>query len=163
MMNDVKQIEMDRMRFTKNKSSANLVLLAIVLDVLYFVSLYKSDVGNYYYNILIGASIIYNLIFLLAAFLASEAVKSRRSGFTVPLIVLGLIQFGRIFIIPFQAHSAMVSMSGAIVPVMGDAQFIAIVIFLVGSGACCIAAAVTSHLKNKALTEYMKTIAQPNA
>lgn len=70
MMNnqDVKTIQMDRMRYTKNTLSANLVLLAIVADALYFVSLYQSDVGTYYYNILIGASVVYNLVFMLAAF-----------------------------------------------------------------------------------------------
>ena len=63
-------IPLDRLRYTKNKLAADLVLLAIVFDVLYFVSLYKSDVGQYYYSMLIGVSIIYNLIFLLTAFLA---------------------------------------------------------------------------------------------
>ena len=61
------QISLDRMRYIKNKASSNLAIFAILFDVLYFVNLYKSDVGTYYYSILIGASIIYNLVFLLAA------------------------------------------------------------------------------------------------
>lgn len=75
-------VSRDRMRYTKDKLSANLVLAAIVLDALYFVSIYQSDVSTWYYNWVIGASIILNLLFLLTAFLASEGVKSRKSGFT---------------------------------------------------------------------------------
>ena len=70
------QTSLDRMRYIKNKTSSNLTILAILFDVFYFVNLYRSDVGDYYYTILIGASIIYNLIFLLAAFLASEGVST---------------------------------------------------------------------------------------
>ena len=66
-MNDENLIRRDRMRFIKNSQSANLCYLAILLNVFYFVSIYKSDVGTYYYNILIGVSIVYNLIFMLAA------------------------------------------------------------------------------------------------
>ena len=48
-----KQLRLDRMRFIKNKLPANLALLAIVFDVLYFVSVYRSDVRDYYYLSLI--------------------------------------------------------------------------------------------------------------
>ena len=75
-MNDENMIKRDRMRFIKNSQSANLCYLAILLNVFYFVSIYKSDVGSYYYNILIGVSIVYNLIFMLAVFLSSEEVKN---------------------------------------------------------------------------------------
>lgn len=68
-------IQKDRMRYIKNKLSSNLCLLAILLDVFFFVSIYKSDVSTYYYNILVGGSIIYNLLFMLLAFLSSEGVK----------------------------------------------------------------------------------------
>ena len=74
-MNDDRSVQLDRMRYTKNTASSRLALLAIVFDVLFFISIYKSDVGAYYYTMTIGGSIIYNLIFLLAAFLCSEGVK----------------------------------------------------------------------------------------
>ena len=35
-------IKKDRMRYTKDKLSANLIIAAIVLDALYFVSIYKT-------------------------------------------------------------------------------------------------------------------------
>lgn len=41
-------IKKDRMRFIKNKLPANLALLGILFDVFYFVSIYQSDVRDYY-------------------------------------------------------------------------------------------------------------------
>ena len=40
-MNDEKTIQLDRMRFTKNTMSSNLALLAILFDVLFFISIYE--------------------------------------------------------------------------------------------------------------------------
>lgn len=151
-------IKRDRMRFTKDKSSANLIILAIVFDCLYFVSLYSSDVGSYYYTWVIGASIIYNLLFLLMTFLASEGVKNRKTGYTGMLIGLGLMQIVRIFYLPAKAHAAVVVVSGNEIPAMGNGQYLYVVACLAISGICCLVAAVTSHINNKNLAEHMKTI-----
>ncbi len=61
MISEERTIQRDRMRFIKNSLSSSLAILGILFDVLYFVSIYQSDVDVYYYNILIGASIVYNL------------------------------------------------------------------------------------------------------
>ena len=151
-------IKRDIMRFTKDKSSANLVILAIVFDCLYFVSLYSSDVGSYYYTWVIGASIIYNLLFLLTAFLASEGVKNRKTGYTPLLIGIGIMQIVRIFYIPMQARAATVVVSGEELAVMGNGQFIYVSVCLAISGICCLIAAVTSSRNNKALAEHMRSI-----
>lgn len=160
MTQDVKLIEKDRMRYTKNTFSANLVLLAILLDVFYFVSIYQSDVGSYYYNMLIGGSIIYNLVFLLAAFLSSEGVKSRAKGYPQVLVGIGVLQFVRIFIIPMQAHAAVVTINKVEMQVMGNGQFIWCVLCLAASAVCCIAAGISSYINNKTLNDYLKTIKQ---
>ena len=76
-LDDPKQVKLDRMRYAKNALSSRLTYLAILFNVLYFVSIYQSDVSTWYYNWVMGASIICNLLFLLMAFLASEGVKSR--------------------------------------------------------------------------------------
>ena len=75
-------VKRDRMRYIKNSLAANLAILGILFDVFYFVKIYQSDVGTYYYTILIGVSIVYNLVFLLAVFLASEGVKNYKAGYT---------------------------------------------------------------------------------
>ena len=155
-MNDERTVKLDRMRFTKNTSSSRLALLAIVFDVLYFISIYKSDVKTYYYTILIGASIIYNLVFLLAAFLCSEGVKNYKASYSLVLIVLGVIQIARIFILPLGAHQATVDG----MQVMGDGQFIRVVIYLVASALCLFAGAAVNIKKSRELNAHMASLQQ---
>lgn len=158
MTQDIQNIKKDRLRFTKDSFPATLVILAIVFDCLYFVSIYQSDVANFYYNWLIGVSIVYNLVFLLAAFLASESVKNRKPGYSGVLVVLGVIQIVRIFILPAKAHAATVLVNGVETIVMGNGQYFYCIACLVASAVCCVVAAVMSARNNKILADYMKTI-----
>lgn len=151
-------IKKDRMRYTKDKLSANLVIGAIVFDALYFVSIYQSDVGSYFYNWVIGASIIYNLLFMLTAFLCSEGVKNRKGGYSPVLIGIGLMQIVRIFYLPARAHAATVDVNGQILAAMGDQQHLYVVVCLAVSGICCIVAAITSYINNKTLNEYLHSV-----
>lgn len=162
MTQEVTQIKLDRMRYTKDKLSANLIIFAIILDCLYFISVYKSDVGSYYYTWVIGASVVYNLLFLLAAFLASEGVKSRKGGYTGMLLVIGIMQFVRMFYLPAKAHAAVVEIAGASVQVMGNGQYIYTLVCLAASGICCVAAAITSYVNSKQLAQYMRSIENEN-
>ena len=90
MTNEDKIIRKDRLRFEKNKLSSGLTYLAILFNVFYFVNLYAFYNNNYYYNIKIGASIVYNLLFLLFAFLSSEGVKNYKINMSIILIVIGV-------------------------------------------------------------------------
>lgn len=158
MTQDAKVIRKDRMLYTKDKLSANLIIVAIVLDALYFVSIYKTDVGTYYYNWVIGASIIYNLLFMLMAFLASEGVKNRKTGYTVMLIVLGIMQIVRIFYLPAKAYDATIIIREVEYDVMSSGQYYYVIACLAISGVCCIAAAITSFINNKTLAEYIRSL-----
>lgn len=158
MTNEDRQIQADRMRFTKNTLSSNLAILAILFDVFYFVSIYRSDVGSYYYNILIGASIIYNLLFMLAVFLSSEGVKNYKEGYSWLLAVVGILQIVRIFIIPARAHGAVAVIGGVETEVMGDGQYIWLIVFLLVSAACLLASAAINYNKCRILKEHMKTL-----
>ena len=153
-MSDAIVTRIDRMRYTKNTASSRLALLAIVFDILFFISIYKSDVGTYYYTITIGASIIYNLVFLLAAFLCSEGVKNYRIGYSWALIVLGIVQIARIFILPMNAHGTVVNN----LPVMGDGQFIRVVIYLAASAVCLFASALVNMKKSRTLAKYTASL-----
>ncbi|MCD8129998.1 MAG: hypothetical protein LUE16_01750 [Lachnospiraceae bacterium] len=156
--NDDQQTKLDRMRYIKNRSAANLALLAIVFDVLYFVLLYQSDVGNYYYTIITGASVVYNLLFLLFAFLAEEGVKNYIKGYTYLLLAMGVVQIVRIFIVPMQAHSAVVTVSSVDTPALGDGKFTWMVVFLILSAVCLMASAVINYSKCRTLENYLKTL-----
>lgn len=149
------------MRFIKNKSSANLAYLAILFNVIYFVAVYQSN-HAYYYRWIIGVSIIYNLIFMLSAFLSSEAVKNYQKGYSYIEIVLGIIQIVRIFILPIPAHSAieqeMVDGVETAVHVMSSGKFTLCLVCLIGSAACLIGSAVINIIKCGELAAHMKTI-----
>lgn len=157
-MNEDRSIKIDRMRYIKNSLSANLALVAIVFDVLYFVSIYQSNVGNYYYNYLIGISVVYNLIFMLAAFLSSEGVKNYKKNYSFLLLALGAIQIVRIFILPARAHSATVSIGGVETLAMGDRQFYTLVVYLIVSAVCLAASAAVNFIRCRALEAHIKTL-----
>ncbi len=162
-MNEEQLIQRDRMRFTKNTLSSGLALLAILFNVLYFVSIYKSDVGSYYYNIIMGASILYNLIFMLVVFLSSEGVKGYKLSFACVLLAVGALQILRIFILPMQAHAATVKVNKQEVLVMQTAQFIRVVVYLAASAVCCFVAGVVGIRKSRALAAHMATLEQKAA
>lgn len=156
-------IKRDRMRYTKDSFSSGLVLLAIVFDVLYYVSIYSTDVGSYYYTWAIGASVVYNLLFLLTAFLASQGVKNRKTGYSLPLLVIGLLQVGRVFYLPAKAHAATVEIGKDVIQVMTDGQYTYVVICLIASAVCCVVAAISSYISNKQLAQHMSQLETKNA
>ena len=153
---DVNVIKKDRLRFTKNKLSATLCYLAILFNVFYFVNIYSSDVDNYYYSITIGASVVYNLLFLLFAFLCSEGVKNYSKNYSIFIAILGVLQIGRIFYIPMKAHSATITTAETEIMVMDDKQFAFVVVFLCVSAACAIASGVIGYIKTVTLENYKK-------
>ena len=156
---DDKQIRKDRLRYTKNSLSSGLTYLAILFNVLYFVNIYRSDVGNYYYTWLTGVSIVYNLLFLLTAFLCSEGVKRYHFGYSVTLLVIGALQFVRIFIIPKRAAKTVINTGGVEQAVMTGSQHTAVVIFLTVSGILCIIAGVVGMIKSIRLRNYEAQLA----
>lgn len=163
MISEESRIRRDRMRFIKNSLSSNLALLGILFDVFYFVNIYQSDVDVYYYNILIGASIVYNLIFMLAVFLSSEGVKNYKKNYSYLLAVVGLLQIVRIFIIPARAHAAVTLVNGESVVVMQNRQFTWVVACLVISAACLIASAVVNYIRCQQLSEHLGYLENQNA
>lgn len=153
-VDDNKAIKLDRMRYAKNAFSARLTYLAILFNVLYFVSIYESDVGSWYYQILIGASIVYNLLFMLITFLASEGVKSYKESYAWLLLGAGVGQIVRIFILPMQAYQATVTISKVTYPVMKAPQLTFCIICLAASAVCCFAAGAVGVYRSRTLAAY---------
>ena len=150
------------MRYTKNSLSATLCYVAILFNVLYFANIYSSDVskdvGEFYYTANIGASVVYNLLFLLFAFLCSEGVKKYSKGYSIALIIIGAMQIVRIFGIPMSAHSTTIVINSVETLVMSDTQFFLVVAFLIASSACCITAGIVGVVKTVVLENYKKEI-----
>ena len=153
---DVQNIRVDRMRYSKNTQSSRLALLAIVLNVLFFISIYKyvckdtSRSDEFYYTALMGGSILYNLVFMLATFLSSEGVKNYKTNYSYILFGLAAIQIVRIFIYPVSAHNQP--------GLMGDGQFILLIIFLAGSALCLVGAALINLSKSRALAAHTASL-----
>ena len=158
MTNEEREIQLDRMRYMKNTASSRLCYLAILFDVFFFANIYGSDVGTWYYKLIIGASIVYNLLFMLIVFLGSEGVKNYKNAYTWPLLGIGAAQIARIFILPMQARSALIKIGGAETAVMGSGQFIRAIIYLAVSAAALIAAAIINYRKCRALAGHLKTL-----
>lgn len=156
MEKNVSEIKKDRLRYTKNKLSATLTYVAILFGALYFVSIYQSDVNNYYYTITIGISILYNLMFLLIAFLSSEGLKNYKMGYSYAIIIIGVLQIARIFGIPRMAHNTLTIVDNVEVAVMGDGQFAYVTICLALSATACILAGIIGAYKTVTLKKYEK-------
>lgn len=159
---DEKYTRIDRMRYTKNKLSASLAYLAILFDVIYFINIYASDinyeVGTYYYQLRMGVSIVYNLLFMLAVFLCSEGVKSYKKNYSYFLIAIGAIQVVRIFLLPLKASQADYVVGEVTAKVMGKAQFTLVSSYLIASAACCVISAVVGLIKCSELHAHEKAL-----
>ncbi len=153
-------VSIDRLRFIKNKASSRLLILAIVFDVLYFISLYRSDVRDYYYHFPIGVSIIANLVFLLTCFLASEGVKNYKPAYSFVAFILAVMQIGRIFWIPMDAHNTFLKVGKETIRVMDDTQFFWILVFLIGSAVCLVLGGIINLQKSKQLAAHEASIAR---
>ena len=159
-MPNIKDIKTDRMRYTKNTISANLAYVAIAFNALYFISIYSSDVKNYYYNIEIGVSVVYNLLFMLFVFLASEGVKSYDLKYSYVLGAIGALQIVRIFGIPMDAYYSFIELKkNQWLHVMEADQFYLCVAYLSISAACAITGGVIAFIKSRKLAEYEKNLA----
>ena len=151
-------IKKDRLRYTKNTKSSTFALLAIVFNVFYFVSIYSSDVGNFYYSKTIGFSVICNLLFLLFTFLCSEGVKNYKISYSIILIVLGTFQIVRIFGIPMSAHNRIITLESAEIRVMESSQFTWVCLCLVISAIACFISAAIGIRLTTTLRNYEKQI-----
>ncbi len=92
-------VVLDRKKYKGDGMPYLLVMLGLVINVFYFVCVYKLNDGTFYQPI-IGVSVIYNLLFMLSVFLCAENLKNYKWKFSVAIIVIGLLQLVRLFIIP---------------------------------------------------------------
>ena len=162
MNSEERDIQLDRMRFTKNTAASRFAILAIVFDVLFFICLYESDVqhqvGDFYYKARIGASIICNLLFMLITFLCSEGVKNYKTTYAYVLLGLGVLQIVRIFLTPTIAHGTDFTVGEMTKKVMETPQYIREVIYLALSAASCFLAGVIGISKARKLEKHIASL-----
>ncbi len=151
------KIKLDRMRYVKDNLPSTFAILAIVFDVLYFVLIYKIN-NDFFYNSMIGVSIVVNLLFMLFGFWASIEVKNYHGKFGYFMIALGIIQIIRIFIYPMKAHAATYLQGELLVPVMSNGQFMQSIIYLVASAAFMIVGGLMSIKNSRTLQNYLSSL-----
>lgn len=92
-------VQDDILRYKKNKLGQWLTYGGLAFSCLYVMLLYSFH-NSTFYTMLMGGSVMLTLVMLLAAFLASEGVKTYNKKFCIILLVLAVIQIARIFIYP---------------------------------------------------------------
>ncbi|MGN0805472.1 MAG: hypothetical protein ACI4MC_00415 [Candidatus Coproplasma sp.] len=149
----------DILRYKKNKLPANLALLALVFNILYFTLLYTIHTTEMY-TLVVGISVIVNLLVLLGGFYASEGIKSYNKKNCILLLVLGAAQIVRIFIYPLQGLSgnwmAGNAYFGAIMTPASNGTLL--IIYLAGSAACFIASAVLGYININKRDAHLKKV-----
>lgn len=154
---DKEKLKLDRMRYVKDSLPSTFAILAIVFDVLYFVLIYKIN-NEYFYNYMMGISVVVNLLFMLFGFWASIEVQNYHGKFGYLMVCLGIVQIIRIFVYPMNAHSATYLQGELLLPVMENGQFILAVIYLLASAILMIAGGFMSIRNSKTLQNYLKTL-----
>lgn len=170
-LNDAKTIRLDRMRYNKNLFSSRLCYLAILFNVLYFVLIYEIN-NTRLYAAMMGLSIVYNLVFLLLCFLASEGVKNYKTGYGYLLLCMGAGQIARIFILPAQAATAIQKVTMVkvgkkmrekveeIAPAITQGEHSWVIVFLVLSAAFCLVAGAVAVARSRKLQAYQATLTE---
>ncbi len=167
-MDNTQLLQNDILRYKKNKLPANLALLGLVFNCLYFCLLYAvkllrnpADNEPYWYaSILIGASVVLTLVTLLVAFLSSEGIKGYNKKYCIPLLVLAVWEIVRIFIYPLYSlqNNLLTIPYFWIRPTNSVFEFTMMVIWLCASAACFAASAILGYINCVKLEKHIKAI-----
>lgn len=162
-----KIIATDIYRYKKNKLAANLALLGLVFNCLYFTLLYgiQSELLgdgtiSRFSSIQIGFSVILTLFTLLLTFLSSEGIKGYNKKFSFVLLGVAVFQIIRIFGFPLyglQKNLLTVNYFW-LNPTTSGLEFAIMVIYLCASAACLIASAVIGYIRAVNLEKFVKHV-----
>lgn len=167
MKNSNQIIASDLLRYRKNKAAANLALLAIAFNCLYFMFVYKQVCGNIkaqftnespVYTYMMGVSVIINLIILLTAFLSSERLKGYDKRFSFVVWAIAIVQIVRIFIYPLNTYNTKYQAGMAEKYIFGTGTFVLLIACLAASAACLIASGVIGYIRASKLEKFVKAV-----
>lgn len=153
----------DILRYKKNKLPANLALLGLVFNCLYFMLLYAIKVSaSKFAELEMGISVILTLLTLLLAFLASEGIKGYNKKYCIVLLVLAAFQIFRIFGYPlYGLKNNMLTVNYLwLNPTDSTAEFVIMLVYLCASAACFIASAVVGYIRTVRLENFEANLAK---
>ena len=88
----------ERMRYQNDSLPFWLCIIGIVFNIVYFIGIYRSR--ELAPDVTFGVDVVYNIVFMLITFLASEKTKTYARGWPFVLFLLGAIQALRVLWIP---------------------------------------------------------------
>ena len=145
-------INNDILRYKNNKIARMFALLGLVFNCLYFMLLYAFNAlmvngePTRFADITIGFSVVFTLVVLLTAFLASEGIKAYNKKYSILLIILAAWQIFRIFGYPLYGLKNNLLYTGyfGFYPTADQSgvEFAILVVYLVASALCFILSAV---------------------
>lgn len=151
----------DIMRYKKNKWAQMLALLGLVFNCLYFMLLYAYT-DAHFQTITIGISVILTLIVLLTVFLSSENIKNYNKTYCIVLLVVAAFQILRIFGYPLYGLNHKILTAGyfGFYPTADQSwvEFVILLVYLLASAACLIAAAVIGWIQTERLQRHLKKV-----
>ncbi len=138
------------MRYRNEKLAYYLCLFGLVFDVCYLIGLYSASgvTAKDSFGKVIGIDILFNIMFMLIAFLTAEKIKTYTLNWCFVALGLGVLQLPRI-LLPIKLFQA---------AQLGTASFVLLVIFLLLSAASLIASCVLSFINSHKLDNYLKEI-----
>lgn len=139
----------DRMRYQTNKSSFWLCIIAVIFNVASLINIYENKTIEP--DVYIGLDILINIVIMLVGFWGAEKTKTYKRYWSYILIVFGLIQILRIFVVPLKFF---------IVGQMTFKNFMLNVCFLVLSAVALFASAVICFIKSTVLKAHMETVTE---
>ncbi|MDE7181439.1 MAG: hypothetical protein K2O41_00215 [Clostridia bacterium] len=150
----------DILRYKRNKLAQLLAILGLVFNCLYFCILYAIPDVNMR-KITLGISVLLTLVLMLLIFLSSEGVKGYNKKFSIVLLVVAAFQILRIFYYPLKGLKAK-TLTGigyfGYYPTNSGFFFAMMLIWLVASAACLIAAAVLGWIYAVRLEKFQKKL-----
>ena len=148
-------IKLDKMRYQPNVISYYFGLLAIVIDVLYLFEVLNVLVPS----LVMATKILLNIVLMLMTFLAVEKCKAYSKGYSIVLIVFGIICLLRLLYVPLQVLLSydMIDETGSLTStviksVVPKKDLIRMIVYLILMATSYFIAGLTGYIRSKKLT-----------
>ncbi len=136
---------LERMRYKPDRLASRLCLASVVCCAVYFTALYETQ--SVVPDMLMGADILLNILFLLAGFLAAEKAKVYSRGWSFIMLGMAAGQFARCLWLP-EHYRALEQLAGGAYSIT--------LVSLLASAALMLAAGIASCINSTALARYLK-------
>ncbi|MCL2592200.1 MAG: hypothetical protein FWD82_02425 [Defluviitaleaceae bacterium] len=135
----------EKLRYRNDKRSASFINLAILLNAVFFITVYSNSSVSP--DRFMGIDIIINILFMLVAFYAGEMIKVYNKKWSCITVGIAVIQILRIFWLPARYNS--------LEELVGNSYLIAISALAV-SGLFLLISAIRSYRLSSVLEKYLK-------